>query len=305
MPNSFYIHSHAPGFQSKLIQSALGFLGVKKRMKQKIEQNGYSKNPAKIPKSILKKLNVGIDEVDNRKIWTISPKQNRSNAIILFLHGGAFVANISSMHWLFIEQLISLTGAAVVVPDYPLAPDTTCTITYQFLDAVYAKLIHNVSQKQVILMGDSAGGTLALGFALTTKNKVQGKPHDVILFSPWLDATLSNPDIARFDPLDKILNVEGLKLAAQKFAGGMDLKDVPISPINGDFSNLGAVFIFAGTHELFVADTRKLMQLTSKQHVNMHYYEYPAMFHDWVLVPNLPEAKDVLQKVAKIVKPMI
>lgn len=274
-------------------------------MKQKIERNLYPKKPAKIPKSIFKKMNVGHDEVDSRKIWTITPKETRSNTIILFLHGGAYVANISKMHWLFVEQLISLTGATVIVPDYPLAPEADYKMTYQFLDAVYDNLIHTVSPKKVILMGDSAGGTLALGFALTTNHKVQGKPLDIILLSPWLDASLSNPEIARFDAFDKILSVEGLKLAAQKFAPGLDVKDVRISPIYGDFSCLGTVFIFAGTHELFVADTRKLMQLTSKQQVNMHYFEYPAMFHDWVLVPSLPEAKDALKKVAKIVNPMM
>lgn len=301
MTSKDYLHQIPPSFESNLIQFLMGLFGMKRAMEKKILNNSYRKDPASIPKSIDKNFDVKVEVFDSRKVWTISPKSQRSNSIILFLHGGAYYANITKMHWALIEQLLVTTNTTVVVPDYPLAPEFNCMRNYQFLDEVYAKLVSTYPSKKIIFMGDSAGGGLALGFAQKKNTEDIKKPEQIILFSPWLDVTMSNPDITKYDKADKILSVNGLKIAGKSYAGDFDLTDYRVSPIYGNFTSQGKISIFIGTNEVFIADARKLKALLEEQQVNFNYFEYPSMFHDWVVVTMLKETKDVLNKIKNLI----
>ncbi len=278
----------------------MGLFSMKRVLEKKIVNNTYSKKPASIPKSFHSNYNIDIEEFKSRKVWTISPKNNNSNTVILFLHGGAYYANITKMHWQLIDQLITNTKATFIVSDYPLAPESTCIDAYQFLDIVYAKLISNFPTKQLVFMGDSAGGGLALGFAQKIGNEEQKKPEQIILFSPWLDVSMANPEIAKFDKCDKILSINGLKIAGKNFAGELDVKDFRVSPIYGDFSNLGKISIFIGTNDVLIADARKFKLLLQNQNIDFNYFEYPGLFHDWVVVKKIRETIDVLDKIKDI-----
>jgi acetyl esterase/lipase len=298
MDNMVYYHTVSPGIESKLIQRVMGLMGMKRIMEKKIMSNGFRKEPAPILQSIQKNNIILEEEHLGRKIWTISPRESEPDTIIFFLHGGAYYANMTKHHWRFIEQLLNCKLAIMIVPDYPLAPESTCKDVYQFLDTVYAKLISDHTSKHIVLMGDSAGGGLALGFAQAIKKDNIKQPEQIILFSPWLDVSMTNPDIAKVEKSDKILSVKGLKTAGKKYAGNLDLTDYRVSPIYGDLSNLGRISIFIGTNEVFIADARKLRKLMEDRNIEFSYYEYPDLFHDWVIISNLREAKDVIHKIA-------
>jgi acetyl esterase/lipase len=300
MTNMDNFQTASPSFESRLIQFFMGVFGMKKAMEKKIRNNTYSKKPASIPRSIYRKYKVEIEEFKGRKVWTISPKINESNTTILFLHGGAYYANITQMHWQFVEQLLVSTNATIIVPDYPLAPESKCIETYQFINAVYANLISCHPTKHIVFMGDSAGGGLALGFAQKISNEGIKQPEKIVLFSPWLDVSMANPEIVKYDKLDNILNVTGLKIAGKSYAGDLNVKDFRVSPIYGDFSNLGKISIFIGTNDVLLADARKFKQLLDKQQIYLDYFEYPGMFHDWVVVSNLRETKEVIKWVASL-----
>ena len=286
---------------SKVIQFSMDVIGIKKAMDKKIADNSYNKEPAELPASILRKLKVEVSEITERKVWTLSPKNTSPTTVVLFLHGGAYYANITHMHWRFIEQLVNSTQATFIVPDYPLAPESVCTDTFQFIDKVYAQLLARFSSNQIVLMGDSAGGGIALGFAQKICNENIQQAQRIILFSPWLDVSMTNPDISIYDQRDKILNVEGLKMAGQNYAGELGVNDYRVSPIHGDLTRLGSITLFIGTNDLLLADARKLKQLMDNQQLSLEYYEFPEMFHDWVIVPGLKETKLVVQRVAELI----
>ena len=87
MTSMVYYHKVPPSFESRLIQFFMGLFGMKRTMERRIVNNKYSKEPASIPKSMLRKFNVEVETFKGRKVWTISPKNFESNTVILFLHG--------------------------------------------------------------------------------------------------------------------------------------------------------------------------------------------------------------------------
>lgn len=124
-------------------------------------------------------------------------------------------------------------------------------------------------------MGNSAGSGIALGFAQKLRNENKPLPSQIILNSPWLDITMSNPNITETDKKDKRQSIKGLKMAGQAYAAGLDARDYRVSPLYGDFSGLGKISLFIGTHDLFLADSRKLKQKMKEQNIPINYFEYP------------------------------
>jgi epsilon-lactone hydrolase len=274
---------------------------MKQRMEKKMITNSFVKDPVKIPATLLRNFNTKEGEQKGRKVWTISPLVNKSDLVILYFHGGAYMGNICKEHWIFIEKLISKTNAAIVIPDYPLAPEGTYKETYDFIDDLYMRLITNYPTKRIIFMGDSAGGGLAIGFTQQLRNENKKQPCEIIAFSPWLDITLSNPNIKMYEKQDKILSIKGLKSAGQKYSGNTDSKDYRVSPIYGDFVGICRISIFTGTNDILIADANKLKQIMQVQNNNLNYFEYPGMFHDWVIFTGLKESDDVMNKVVDLV----
>ena len=149
-------------------------------------------------------------------------------------------------------------------------------------------------------MGDSAGGGIALGFAQKIKNEEVKQPVEIILFSPWLDVSMSSSDLVMFEKDDKILNVNALKMAGKNYAGNLEVTDFRVSPLFGHFNDLARVTIFTGTKDLLITDARRCKQLSEEQGNPFNYFEYRDMFHDWVIIPWLKESQDVMDKVREI-----
>lgn len=227
----------------------------------------------------------------------MKPKQDSSGKIILYLHGGVYYWKISKYNWSFSEELLKQTNAAVIIPDYPLAPHSTCEQVYSYLNELYLEMIAKYSPDDIIIMGESAGGGLALGFTMYLRDQNMPQPNQLILLAPWLDITMSNPEILKTDKQDKILGIKGLQLVAKGYAGELNTSSYKVSPINGSLSNLTRISLFVGTHDLFVADSRKPRDNAHSLGVPLKYYEYPKMFHVWILVKKLREAKHARKQI--------
>jgi monoterpene epsilon-lactone hydrolase len=75
-----------------------------------------------------------------------------------------------------------------------------------------------------------------------------------VLISPWLDLSMSNPDIKKQESKDFILSKQMLTNSAAVYARGEPLENYLLSPIHGDFFNLPETLILFGSEELFYAD---------------------------------------------------
>jgi acetyl esterase/lipase len=294
--------SNRPSVAARVVRSLLWWSGMKRRMKKNIIVNTYQKKPASIPRSLRKRVRITSSHVNGRDVFTLSPEKHHPDKVIIYLHGGAYYVNITRLHWSLIEELMHRTQAVFVVPDYPLAPEATCHDTYRFMDAMYAQIIHDHPDKEIIIMGDSAGGGLSLGYAMKISSEEVQQPSQIILFSPWLDVSMTNPEIDRYKTRDPVINVSGLKIAGERYAGDLSLFDYRVSPVYGDLRGVGKVSVFAGTHEVMVADARRLVSMLADKNMGCNYYEYAGMFHDWMLVPWLNESRQLVQQVTDILQ---
>ena len=161
---------------------------------------------------------------------------------------------------------------------------------------LYNELAADVGSANITIMGDSSGGGISLALAQRLREDGHDQPGHVILLSPWLDATLSNPEIVEFDKIDPFLGVEGLKYGGEVYARGVDPKSYLVSPVYGSLKDLAPVTLFIGTRDILYPDCRKLRDKAADEGVPLDYREYDAMVHDWMLGP-LPEAKHAVAEI--------
>lgn len=296
-----YIHPKSPGFDVGIIKFVSNIFIRKNSSEKRVLKKDYVSKASSIPKRLLKNFQIDIIQVNGRNVTFISPKSNASRKYILYLHGGAYVNNIYRQHWIFTSQLVQKTNCTVVLPDYPLAPTDTYVNAFVMLDCLYEILLQKTDSKNIILMGDSAGGGLAL--ALAQKQKNEGKPSasQVVLISPWLDVSLSNPEIIEVQKNDPILHAKSFKPVSKAWAGNTDLSNYLVSPINGTLEGLPKISIFIGTHDILLADCRKLKSMLDQKNIPLNYFEYPKLFHDWVLITPIKESKIATEQICKLI----
>ena len=278
--------------QAKFITFFLGLSNAKK-MVEKSFLNPSRSNKSIITNNLLKNFNVSEFKILGKSVVTVQPKTTVTNTHVLFFHGGAYLLEGSSMHWKIVENVVKRTNCKVSYFDYPLAPEYTYKNTFEMVQQSFDRLINEYPEDEFIFMGDSAGGGLALVFAqMLLNDNAAIQPVKNILFSPWLDLSMQNPEIKKQELVDKLLPLQGLIDAGKKYSGGDDVNNYLLSPINGKFKGLGKTFVFYGTHELFYPDCKKLKQIT-QGFDNFTFNEFPEMQHDWVVFP-IPEAKQAI-----------
>jgi monoterpene epsilon-lactone hydrolase len=252
-----------------------------------------------IPAKLKSKYRVSENAVLGRPVYTLSPLSQNSSDHIIYTHGGGFVNGISSHHWALIDALIEHSGATVTVPIYGKAPKHTYPEALALLTEVYITIL-DTQPNTITLAGDSAGATLAISQALHFRDLDLAQPHQILLFSPWLDLTLSNPHAEKIEAEDPMLGIAALRICGSWWAGAEDPKNPLLSPLYADVNMLPPIHLFQGTKDIFLVDSRSFVELLNQHGREINYHEYDGGFHVFMAAPWLPESKDVFTKIAEL-----
>ena len=238
------------------------------------------------------KSGFGETELNGSKllIFTGSDSPER---IVIYLHGGAYVNQMTRFHLRFCDKLAAGANARVIAPIYPLAPNHTYADAYALIEALYEREL--ASGLPVTLMGDSAGGGLAAAFAEKLVSDGKAAPDSLVLLSPWVDVSMSG-DYSALEKVDPMLGTARLKHFGESWAGGLSAKDPLISPLFGSAEGLPKTLIFAGTREIFYYDLIRFYDMLSEAGVDTTLVIGEGMDHVYPLYP-IPEAKKSLRQI--------
>lgn len=188
--------------------------------------------------------------IADNDVYTL--ENDNADCLIIYLHGGAYCFGILDSHIVFCDKLAQRMNAKVYMPLYPILSKSTCLDAFRFLQEVYADVLREGNP--VILMGDSSGGGLALAFAERLRDNGDPMPERLVLLSPWIDVTMTNPAIPSLEGGDFILSAYGLAGLGKLWAGEMEIKDSRVSPLYGSMTGLPPTLIFCGTDEILRPD---------------------------------------------------
>lgn len=246
----------------------------------------------------------------------IKPRQGAPRKALLFLHGGAYVCGPSRFHLDAALYLADELNCTVYHPVYPKAPENPYPAAINRTLELYLKLSELHSHENILLMGDSAGGGLALALTMKLRDESIPLPAKIALLSPWLDISMAgDPDaLKEQEKLDCMLSLPGLMEAGRLYAGlpaipheednqlPAELKNLLtapyLSPLYGRLQDLPPGLITIGTHELLLSQIDQLVFKAKESGWDLTCIREEGMFHVWPLGFSLvPESKSAMSKI--------
>jgi acetyl esterase/lipase len=278
-----------------LVALVLKLKGVKKTFsKSPINYKKLRKEDVKNPKGSFYKRTNRVSVLNS--LVTEFPSKGKPDKLLLYVHGGAFVSGPAQHHWDSLKEIYKNTNHAIWLCDYPKAPEHKITEISNNIDAIYNEAIKKYKSDNIIVLGDSVGGTLATALVQRLVKKGVNIPSKIILISPVMDATMLNPLIDEVDKKDIMLSKKGV-LSAKVFCANEDgLEAKEISPINGSFSNFPEIILFLAENDITYPDQQLMIEKLKGNNIDYKVYQGKGMPHIWPLLPVIKEGKKALKE---------
>ena len=228
-----------------------------------------------------------------------------ASRVVFYFPGGSYIDQPRAIHWRFLNDLAEQAGVCIVVPIYAKLPDTDAQTSYEKLEAFYlACLEEDGPWEEILFMGDSAGGGMALSFAMQLRDAGTDGPDRLVLICPWVDVTLTNPAIPDYEKKDRMLDSEQLRHLGALWAGSLSPEDPVVSPLYGRFDGLGKTTLITTTGELLYPDILALYEAMQAQGADVDLIEQPGMFHVWPLYVgyNVPETEATFAEIVSLLR---
>ncbi|SEB49116.1 Acetyl esterase/lipase [Tenacibaculum sp. MAR_2009_124] len=219
---------------------------------------------------------------------------------MIFIHGGAFISGPAKHHWDSIKSIYEQTNYTIWLCNYPKAPENNIKIISENIDAVYQKALEFYDSQNIVLIGDSVGGTLTTSLTQRLIKLKKPIPSQIILICPVMDSSMTNNEIDEIDLKDVMLSKKGVLSSKLLCAQGIDLKDPIISPLYGSFKGFPKTTIFIAEYDIVYPDQKLAIKKLINANINLEVIQGKSMPHNWPLLPIMREAKLALQKVINI-----
>lgn len=225
-------------------------------------------------------------------------------SVILYLHGGAFLACGANTHSGIVTALSGHADSPVLVVDYRMVPKHSvgtaiddCYDAYQWLRRT------GYQPDQIVLAGDSAGGYLSL--ALAERLLDEGEmPAAMVLMSPLFEidneTRANHPNIhsdAMFPAKAFDALVELIEAAAQRKG------ETVYEPLDHVEPGLPRTLIHASGSEVLLSDARKGAHMLAASGVPVELRIWPGQMHVFQLAaPLVSEARRSLRQIGEYIR---
>lgn len=223
--------------------------------------------------------------------WCL-PAQAATDSALLFLHGGGYVMGSAKAYCHFAGHFARLSGQAVFVADYRLAPEHPYPAALEDAVAVYQGLQAS-GRRRVLVIGDSAGG----GLTLSLLSRLQAitdtvQPVAAIAMSPWTDlANLADSHHTRHDA-EVYLSKAMVDACAAMYLGQTAARDPGASPLHASLHGLPPLQLHVGSDEVLLDDSLHYADRASAAGVEVSLHVWDGMPHVFPNATGLLQAAD-------------
>ena len=218
--------------------------------------------------------------------WVRTNRVHMKKYVILYCHGGGYSTGSCIYARTLTTKLAASTSMDVFCFDYRLAPEFPYPAAME--DAMKAwnyLMLLGYGSRDVIVMGDSAGGNMALSLVVNLKEQERLMPRGIVLLSPWTDLTASGKTHESRAELDPVLDEEYLKQMTENYAAGQDYEAPLISPLFADLTGFPSTYIQVGDNEVLLSDSTMLHKKMIKANVPVRLDVFKGMWHVFQMSP--------------------
>jgi acetyl esterase/lipase len=223
--------------------------------------------------------------------------------LILYFHGGGFIAGSPETHRPLIARLAAAAEAQAFSLAYRLAPEFVFPAGVRDgIDAYRHLLGKGISAKSIVLAGDGSGGGLAFAVLLAIRNAGLPTPAAVLALSPWADLSLSGWSMLQNAKSDHALSWDLLFVSARHYLKKSNPADPYASPAFASFKDFPPIMVHAGSNELLRDDASRIGDRAAEAGVPISVEIYDGMQHVFQAYPFVPEARVSLARLGAFVK---
>ncbi len=208
------------------------------------------------------------------------PNEQKNLPIILYIHGGAWVAGNLDTHDYLARYLCREVQALVVSVGYLNAPEGKYPIPLeQCYDALLWIVSHagqfNTNSSRLAVVGDSAGGGMAAALCLLARNRKKPMIDFQVLINPVVDNTWKGTLKPQGDKYDS-----ERWIASQYVSNPEQTYNPYVSPIFAkDLSHLPPAIIILAENDLFREDAQKYAERLRSYGVKTNVYTQFGVGH--------------------------
>lgn len=224
--------------------------------------------------------------------------------VILYLHGGGYCLGSILTHRDFAYRLSAACGARVLLIDYRRAPEHPFPAALEDALTAYRWLLNEgVDPKRMGIIGDSAGGGLAVATLLALRDAEERLPKTAVLLSPWLDLALTGESLVTKVLDDIMLTPNQLQDFSQMYVGNNNAKNPLVSPLYANLTGLPPMLIQVGSSEILLDDAVRFASKAKAANIDVTLNIWDDMIHVWQgFAGIMPEAKDAVMQIGSFVR---
>jgi acetyl esterase/lipase len=225
-------------------------------------------------------------------LWASRGRPDRRR-VILYLHGGAFLAGSIRTHRHLAARLAGAAGVRAVLFDYRLAPEHPFPAALDDALSAYRHLLASgYEARHIALAGDSAGGGLVFSLLLKLAGAGLPQPACVVAFSPWTDMTMTRGSLRRNARRDMMLPVRRFREVVGHYLQGAMTTDPLASPVYGDYENPPPALITASKSEILRDDAVAMADRLREAGGDVVLELWKDMPHAWPLFAGMVREAD-------------
>lgn len=207
--------------------------------------------------------------------------------VIMFFHGGGWVAGDLDSHDSICRHIAALTGFQVIAVDYRLAPEHPFPAAFE--DAIDAHRMvleraerWNLDISRIAVMGDGTGGTLAALVSIHARDMCHPIPFAQILFYPVTDMAHESASFASITNVP-IPGVSLRQFYAAYMPGSAERTDWRVSPLHAEsMAGLPPTFIAAGDHDPLFDEGVAFADRLYKAGITVKLRTLPGQIHGYL-----------------------
>ncbi|MCU0647651.1 MAG: alpha/beta hydrolase [Gemmatimonadaceae bacterium] len=221
--------------------------------------------------------------------------------VLLFLHGGGYLAGSADTHRPLAAALARRLGARALVPDYRLAPECPFPGAVEDSLAAYRYLLElGIPAERIVIAGDSAGGGLTVAGTLAARDAGLPMPRALACFSPWVDLAHAGASLDENEERCSMLRRAAVEKAATAYLAGASPHHPLASPVYAELDGLPPLLVHSSADELLRDDGVRLAARARAARVPVEFALYARVPHAWQHFERvLPEARASLDAAAR------
>jgi len=242
-------------------------------------------------------------EIDHIPAEWLIPQKADHDKVILYLHGGGYAVGSKQTHRSLASQIANKAGYCALLIEYRLAPEDPFPAAMDDALRAYEWLLETGHQPEdIVIMGDSAGGGLALSTQLAIKERGLPLPVCSVLIAPWVDLTISQDSVYKYIDRSPMLFLREMKAWARNYAGEYPLDHPNVSPLYGDLAGLPPTLIQVSDTEVLIDEGTLLAEKAEKAGVDVTFQEFHGLIHVWQIYWRyLPQARIAIRKIVEFI----